>query len=235
MSRSSTDFNAHRILYEDNHLIVVNKQAGELVQGDKTGDDTLADKVKDFIKARDNKPGNVYLGIPHRIDRPVSGIVIYTKTSKGLSRMSDLFRRKDIEKTYWAVVEGSPSKPHQRLTGWMIKNEKQNKSYVHSTEAANRKFAALSYKLLAQSDHYSLLEVALETGRHHQIRAQLSDAGCIIKGDLKYGAKRSNPDGSIHLHARRVRFQHPVKDEELEITAPCTADNLWQFFEETQL
>lgn len=235
MTKSSTSFNSDRVLYEDNHLIIVNKLPGELVQGDQTGDQTLADKVKDFIKERDKKPGNVFLGIPHRLDRPVSGIVIYTKTSKGLSRMSDLFRRKAIEKIYWAVVENPPVKAQDRLTGWMIKNERQNKSYVRADEQPDHKFAALSYTLLAQSDHYALLEVALETGRHHQIRVQLSNAGAIIKGDLKYGAKRSNADAGIHLHARSVAFVHPIKQEDVSVSAPCPPDNLWQYFEETQV
>ena len=233
MTKNSTSLPVKaRVLYEDNHFIIVNKQAGELVQGDRTDDQTLADKLKAFIKERDAKPGNVFLGIPHRLDRPVSGIVIYTKTSKGLSRMSDVFRRKAIVKTYWAIVESKPAVPQGRLEGWMIKNEKQNKSFVSDTENTDHKHAVLHYRLLGSSDHYHLLEIHLETGRHHQIRAQLAHMGCIIKGDLKYGASRSNPDASISLHARRIAFEHPVTHQQIDVTAPCPSnDALWNFFE----
>ncbi|MEX2597868.1 MAG: RluA family pseudouridine synthase [Salibacteraceae bacterium] len=236
MKKNNTDhFNPidQRILYEDNHLIIINKQAGELVQGDRTKDKPLVDLVKAFIKTRDQKPGEVFVGIPHRIDRPVSGAVVYAKTSKGLSRMSDLFRRKAMKKTYWAIVEQAPEKKEGRLEGWMKKNEKQNKSYVSDEEKPEHKIAILHYKLLATSDRYYLLEIDLETGRHHQIRAQLAHMGCIIKGDLKYGAARSNPDASISLHARKVEFMHPIKNKELAIVAPCPSDALWQFFETT--
>lgn len=223
---------ADRVLYEDNHLIIINKLPGELVQGDQTGDQTLADKVKDYIKDKDAKPGNVFLGIPHRLDRPVSGIVIYAKTSKGLSRMSELFRTKDITKTYWAIVETAPKKKEGTLRQFMIKNEKQNKSYVSETEKPNHKEAILHYKLLSSSDNYHLIEVNLETGRHHQIRAQLAHMGCIIKGDLKYGAARSNKDGSISLHSRHCEFTHPIKNETITVTAHCPPDGLWQWFEQ---
>jgi len=221
-----------RIIYEDNHLIVINKNSGELVQGDKTGDETLLDSIKALIKERDHKPGAVFLGAPHRLDRPVSGVVIFTKTSKALSRMSDLFRRKAIQKTYWAIVEQPPEVQEGRLVGWMKKNEKQNKSHVRASEAEGYKEAILNYRLMASSDRYHLIEVNLETGRHHQIRAQLANMGCIIKGDLKYGASRSNPDASISLHSRFTRFEHPVKKEMLELVAPCPDDKLWSFFED---
>lgn len=222
---------AERVLYQDNHLIILNKNAGELVQGDKTGDKTLADEAQLYLKEKFKKPGEAFIGIPHRLDRPVSGIVIYAKTSKGLSRMTNLFRVKEIEKTYWAVVEKAPKEKSGTLNNYMIKNEKQNKSYVSETEKPGYKQAVLHYRLLASSDKYHLIEVNLETGRHHQIRAQLAHMGCIIKGDLKYGAARSNPDGSIHLHSRRCKFIHPIKDTEINITAPCPKDALWQFFE----
>ena len=236
MKKSSTKSPAPidgRILFEDNHLLVINKLAGELVQGDKTGDVPLIDILKDFIKVRDHKPGNVFVGAPHRIDRPVSGVVIFAKTSKALSRMSDHFRTKAIEKIYWAIVENAPKEPSGTLEGWMIKVEKQNKSYVSSEEKPGHKHAKLHYTTLLSSDRYHLLEVRIETGRHHQIRAQLADMGCIIKGDLKYGAARSNLDGSICLHARRAEFPHPVGGAPLSIEAPCPDDALWRFFEDS--
>lgn len=222
---------ADRILFEDNHLLVINKLAGELVQGDKTGDPSLIDVIKAFIKVRDKKPGNVYLGAPHRLDRPTSGIVVFTKTSKALSRMNDLFRRKEVEKIYWAITSSKPRSNSGRLEGWMKKNEKQNKSYVIHAEKEGYKRAVLTYQLLSSGDNYHLIEVILETGRHHQIRAQLADLGCIIKGDLKYGAQRSNPDGSIGLHARSISFIHPVTKTSLEIVASVPNDNLWRHFE----
>lgn len=232
MKRNNIDLEK-RIIFEDNHLLVVNKQAGELVQADKTDDITLADLCKDYIKKKYNKPSNVYLGIPHRLDRPVSGIVIYTKTSKALSRMSEVFRSRLIEKRYWAIVDKRPAEPRGSLEQSLQKNEKQNKSYVVSEDKNGAKHAVLHYKQLQSSDKYWLLEVVLETGRHHQIRVQLSHMGSIIKGDLKYGAKRSNPDGSIHLHGRSAEFKHPVTKEELKLMAPCPKDSLWQFFEES--
>ncbi len=232
MKRNNIDLEK-RIIFEDNHLLVVNKQAGELVQADKTDDITLADLCKDYIKKKYNKPSNVYLGIPHRLDRPVSGIVIYTKTSKALSRMSEVFRSRLIEKRYWAIVDKRPAEPRGSLEQSLQKNEKQNKSYVVSDYKSGAKHAVLHYKQLQSSDKYWLLEVVLETGRHHQIRVQLSHMGSIIKGDLKYGAKRSNPDGSIHLHGRSAEFKHPVTKEELTLMAPCPKDSLWQFFEES--
>lgn len=220
-----------RILYQDNHLIIVNKRAGELVQGDRTGDPTLMDTIKAYVKRIANKPGDVFLGAPHRLDRPVSGVVIYTRTSKGLSRMSDLFRQRAIKKVYWAIVEQLPPQPEGTLTGYMIKNEKQNRSYVSDVEKPGHKLATLHYRHLKSSDRYHLLEVVLETGRHHQIRAQLAHAGAIIKGDLKYGAARSNPDASVSLHSRYCEFIHPVRKEPVRVTAPCPSDSLWQFFE----
>jgi 23S rRNA pseudouridine1911/1915/1917 synthase len=220
-----------RILFEDNHLIIIYKLTGELVQGDKTGDPCLIDVIKDFIKHRDQKPGNVFLGSPHRLDRPTSGIVIFTKTSKALERMNALFRNKEVDKTYWAIVMQQPPSKSGRLSGWMKKNAKQNKSYVSDHEKPDHKHAILTYSWLASSDRYHLLEVELETGRHHQIRAQLAHMGCVIKGDLKYGAPRSNPDGSISLHARRVRFVHPVSKESIDLEAPVADDSLWNFFE----
>jgi 23S rRNA pseudouridine1911/1915/1917 synthase len=228
--RSNIDLK-DRILFEDNHLIIVNKQAGELVQGDKTGDQTLADTVKEHIRKESSKPGNVYLGIPHRLDRPVSGVVIYTKTSKALSRMSEIFRSKSISKEYWAITEKSPKATKGTLTNFVAKNEKQNKSYIVDESKNGAKLATLHYSVLTKSDRYTLLGINLETGRHHQIRVQLSNMGSIIKGDLKYGAKRSNTDGSINLHSRSASFIHPVQKTEITITAPCPMDSLWQFFE----
>lgn len=222
-----------RVLYQDNHLLILNKSAGELVQGDKTGDKTLAMTAQDYLKQKFSKPGDAFIGIPHRLDRPVSGIVIYAKTSKGLSRMTNLFRVKEIEKTYWAVVEKAPEVKSGTLNNYMIKNEKQNKSYVSEIEKPGHKQAILHYTLLSSSDKYHLIEVKLETGRHHQIRGQLAHMGCIIKGDLKYGASRSNKDGSIHLHSRACKFIHPIKESEVNVVAPCPDDALWKFFEKT--
>ena len=216
------------ILYEDNHLIAINKKAGELVQGDKTGDIPLGEKVKAYIKERDQKPGNVYLGIPHRLDRPTSGVVIFAKTSKVLPRMNALFASKQTHKTYWAMVQPKPEKKTDTLTHWMLRNTKQNKSYAHEKEVPNAKLAKLKYTLLKELDRYSLIEILLYTGRHHQIRAQLAAIGCTIKGDLKYGARRSNPDGSIHLHARNLSFEHPVKKISISITAPTPQEALWK-------
>jgi 23S rRNA pseudouridine1911/1915/1917 synthase len=220
------------ILYEDNHLLAVNKAAGVLTQGDKTGDKTLIDFAKSYIKEKYNKPGEVFVGLIHRIDRPVSGVVLIAKTSKALSRMNEQFKNKDIQKTYWAIVEQKPAKENGELIHWLKKNEKLNKSFASNKEGNGALRSELSYAMLASGDKYHLLEVKPKTGRHHQIRVQLSGMGCIIKGDLKYGAKRSNEDASISLHAREVEFIHPIKKENIIITAPVPKDKLWQFFEE---
>jgi 23S rRNA pseudouridine1911/1915/1917 synthase len=219
------------ILYEDNHLIAVNKTNHDLVQKDNTGDLALDDKLRQYIKEKYNKPGNVYLGVTHRIDRPVSGVVLFARTSKALARMNDLFRLGEIKKTYWAIVKNCPAKHEDSLTHYMVKNEKQNKSYCYPKEVPNAKRAELKYKLISGSDRYFLLEIELLTGRHHQIRAQLAQMGSPIKGDLKYGFPRSNPDGGISLHARYVRFIHPVTKQEVVITAnPPEEDPLWKAF-----
>lgn len=219
------------VLYEDNHIIVINKKAGEITQGDKTGDTPLPEKVKEYLKLKYNKPGNVFCGVIHRLDRPTTGIVILAKTSKALSRMNELFRKDEVKKTYWAVVENKPEKAEGSLKHYLLKNEKQNKSYAHSLPKGGAKEAILSYKLLVNSDNYSLLEVNLQTGRHHQIRCQLATIGSIVKGDLKYGAKRSNTDGSISLHARSVSFIHPISKQLIEIKAPVPDDKLWKVLE----
>ena len=219
-----------RILYEDNHLIVINKRVGELVQGDSTGDRTLADDVKEYLKVTYNKPGNVYLGIPHRLDRPTSGIVIYAKTEKALIRLNDMFNGSGVKKTYWAIVDRRPDREEARLVHYIVRNTENNKSIAYSIEKKGSKVAKLDYRLLASGDNYHLLEIDLHTGRHHQIRAQLAAIGLHIKGDLKYGAARSNPDGGICLHARKVVFTHPVKKEEITIIAPPPKDALWSYF-----
>ncbi|GAB1858505.1 RNA pseudouridine synthase [Flavobacteriaceae bacterium MHTCC 0001] len=216
-----------QVLYEDNHIIIINKRAGDIVQGDKTGDIPLNDIVKAYIKTKYNKPGNVYLGTVHRLDRPTTGIVIFSKTSKALPRLNKLFLSKEIKKTYWAVVKQKPSQPNGTLINWLKKNPKNNKSYVHQNEVKDSKKAILHYKTIKILDNYTLLEVHLETGRHHQIRTQLSSIGSPIKGDLKYGFSRSNADASIHLHARHIAFVHPVKKEPLSITAPLPNDAIW--------
>ena len=221
---------ADRVLYEDNHLIAINKLAGELVQGDESGDRTLADDVKEYLKRKYNKPGNVYLGIPHRLDRPTTGIVIYTKTDKALSRMTALFRTSDVKKTYWAIVDRCPEKMEGELIHYISRDAKNNKSFASSKERPGSKIARLSYRVLASSDHYHLVEIDLHTGRHHQIRAQLAAMGVHIKGDLKYGAARSNPDGGISLHARHISFTHPVKKILVDITADPPHDTLWDYF-----
>lgn len=208
-----------RILYEDNHLLVVNKKIGEITQGDKTGDECLAESYKAFIAQRDGKPGKVFMGIPHRLDRPVSGICILAKTGKALERLAEMFRTSDVHKTYWALCCSKPEPEEGYLEDWLRRNEQQNKSYVVK-QSKDAKLAKLNYKYLKSTDRYHLIEVDLLTGRHHQIRCQLSHLGCIIKGDLKYGAPRSNPDGGICLHARRVNFIHPVKKTEMTIEAP---------------
>ena len=221
-----------QILYEDNHLIIVSKAAGEIIQGDKTGDPSLVDILKAYLKEKYHKPGNVFLGVVHRLDRPVSGVVVYAKTSKALSRMNALFREDKVQKVYHAIVEAAPALPEAKLIHYLRKNEKQNKSYPVSRTAPGAKEAILTYHTVSQSDRYTLLEVELQTGRHHQIRAQLAANGTIIRGDLKYGAHRSLPDGSISLHARRIIFVHPVSGKEIDITAPYPeGDRLWQIFE----
>tara|TARA_R110000868_G_scaffold48399_2_gene157255 strand:+ start:169 stop:867 length:699 start_codon:yes stop_codon:yes gene_type:complete len=216
-----------QVLYEDNHLIAINKRAGDIVQGDKTGDTPLSEVVKHYIKTKHNKPGNVYLGVAHRLDRPTTGIVVFAKTSKALPRLNKLFAEKDAQKTYWAVVNKMPDKETDTLTHWLKRNPKQNKSYGHKKEVPDSKKAILDYKIIKRLDRYFLLEIDLKTGRHHQIRAQLAAIGCVIKGDLKYGADRSNKDGSIHLHARSLSFIHPVKKELLQIIAPPPEDSVW--------
>ncbi len=216
------------ILYEDNHLLIINKKAGELAQGDETGDVSLIDSLKDFIKKRDNKPGNVYLGLIHRLDRPTSGILMFAKTSKALTRMNEMFKTRNVQKTYWAIVEKKLDKNFERLEHYLKKNPKNNKTTVYTNPTKDAKIAILEYKLAGVLDNYSLLEVDLFTGRSHQIRAQLSFIGHPVKGDLKYGAKRSNPDGSISLHARKVIFIHPVTKEEIKIIAPPPNDSIWK-------
>lgn len=217
-----------QILYEDNHLIAVNKAPGEIVQGDKTGDKPLSDTLKEYIKLKYNKPGEVFLGVPHRLDRPTSGVVLFARTSKALVRLNEMFKNHDaMRKTYWAIVQGAPKLPEAKLENYLIRNEPQNKSYIAKPGAKDAKLAVLTYRTLAKGDNYSLLEVELLTGRHHQIRCQLAAIGCPIKGDLKYGAKRSNPDGSISLHARQITFVHPVRKEQLTITAPVPEGSLF--------
>lgn len=217
------------VLFEDNHLLVINKRAGDLVQGDKTGDLPLSELIKLFIKKRDNKPGNVYLGVVHRLDRPTSGIVLFAKTSKALTRLNKAFANKLPQKTYWAVVKNKPEKENAELIHFLKRNSKQNKSYANINEVPDSKKAILRYQLIKSLDNYHLLEVDLLTGRHHQIRSQLSKIGCPIKGDLKYGFDRSNPDGSIHLHARKLEIIHPVTNEKLSIKAPTpNHDVIWK-------
>lgn len=221
----------NQILYEDNHLLIINKRAGQIVQGDKTGDISLVDEVKNYLKEKYAKPGNVFAGLVHRIDRPTSGIVIFAKTGKALTRLTEMLKKHEIKKTYWAVIKKSEIPENQRLVHYLKKNEKNNKAIVFNRPTQDAKEAALTYKIIGKSDNYMLLEVDLETGRHHQIRAQLSAIKCPIKGDLKYGFDRSNPDGSIHLLARRIEFIHPVKKEKiiLEASVPQN-DNLWGSF-----
>ena len=224
------------ILYEDNHIIAVNKTCNEIVQGDKTGDTPLSETVKAYIKAKYNKPGEVFLGVPHRLDRPTSGVVLFARTSKALTRLNEMFREKSaishqpsaIRKTYWAIVQGTPKLPEARLENWLKRNEKQNKSFIAKPDTKDAKQAVLTYKTLVRGEHYSLLEINLETGRHHQIRCQLAAIGCPVKGDLKYGARRSNPDGGICLHARQIEFIHPVSKQNISITAPTPDDSLWR-------
>ena len=220
-----------KVLYEDNHIIVINKAAGEIVQGDKTGDESLCDTMKRYIKEKYAKPGNVFIGLPHRLDRPVSGIVVFAKTSKALERLNRMFSEGGVKKIYWALTKGVPVPAEAELESWILRNEKMNKSFSYPKEVKGSKRALLHYRLVAASQNYNLIEVELKTGRHHQIRCQLSSIGCPIKGDLKYGAQRSNPDGSISLHARYIEFTHPVSKELIAITAPLPDDRLWQSFE----
>ena len=217
------------ILYEDNHIIAVNKTCNEIVQGDKTGDTPLSETVKAYIKEKYSKPGEVFLGVTHRLDRPTSGVVLFARTSKALTRLNEMFKsHEQIRKTYWAIVQGAPKVPEARLENWLTRNEQLNKSFIAKPGAKDAKQAILYYKTLVKGDHYTLLEVNLETGRHHQIRCQLAAIGCPIKGDLKYGAKRSNPDGGICLHARQIEFVHPVSKQNICITAPVPEDALWR-------
>ncbi|TXG39619.1 RluA family pseudouridine synthase [Seonamhaeicola maritimus] len=227
MSKILSNKSNINILYEDNHIIVVNKRAGDIVQGDKTGDKPLSDVVKEYIKDKYNKPGNVFLGTVHRLDRPTTGSIVFARTSKALPRLNKLFSENKAQKTYWAVVNNKPPKNEDTLVHWLKKNPKNNKSYAHLTEVEGSKKAILHYKILKTLDNYVLLEINLETGRHHQIRSQLSSIGCIIKGDLKYGAKRSNKDASIHLHARQIQFVHPVSKEDINLIAPLPIDSIW--------
>jgi 23S rRNA pseudouridine1911/1915/1917 synthase len=214
------------VLYEDNHLIAINKKSGDIVQGDKTGDAPLSDFVKAYIKKKYNKPGEVFLGTIHRLDRPTSGVVLYARTSKALTRMNEQFRNKEVQKTYWAVVDNAPPNTSGTLNNFLQKNEKQNKSYV--TKNKEGKHAVLDFKLLKKLDNFYHLEVKPQTGRHHQIRVQLANIGCIVKGDLKYGAKRSNKDASIHLLAQKLEFIHPVTKDPISITAPAPNDSIWK-------
>ena len=217
-----------KVVYEDNHIIIVDKAPGEIVQGDKTGDTPLSETLKTWLKEKYAKPGNVFVGVVHRLDRPVSGLVVFAKTSKALARMNEMFREGKVEKTYWAITRGMPAEPEARLVHYITTVEKTNKSYASLQPKPGAKEAALTYKVIARGDNYNLLEVHLETGRKHQIRVQLSSIGCPIKGDLKYGDRRSNPDGSISLMARRIKFVHPVSGKLIDVTAEPPADNLWQ-------
>ncbi len=226
-------FNSDDILYEDNHLLVVNKRVGDLVQPDKTSDDALENYIKAFLKVRDHKPGDVFLGVVHRIDRPVSGAVLFAKTSKALVRLNEMIRKGDIHKRYWAIVEARPAAEQGSLRHYILRDGKTNRSHAYNSPRGDAKEARLNYEMLGCSDRYTLLEVELLTGRHHQIRCQLSKMGCPIKGDLKYGAKRSNPNGGISLHSRTLEFMHPVRKELVKIVAPVPQDdNLWRFFED---
>jgi 23S rRNA pseudouridine1911/1915/1917 synthase len=216
-----------QILHEDNHLIVVNKRVGDIVQGDKTGDKPLSEIVKEYIKEKYNKPGEVFLGVVHRLDRPTTGIVAFARTSKALSRMNELFSNRETQKTYWAVVKNKPEKSNDKLVHYLKRNEKNNTSKAHLKEVPDSKLASLEYQIIKELTNYSALEIQLYTGRHHQIRAQLAAIGSPIKGDLKYGFDRSNPDGGIHLHARKLHFVHPVSKESITIVAPTPDDVIW--------
>lgn len=227
MSKTLSNCSNLQVLYEDNHIIIINKRVGDIVQGDKTGDQPLSDVIKDYIKDKYNKPGNVYLGVVHRLDRPTTGIVLFSKTSKALPRLNKLFAERLAKKTYWAVVKNKPQNEQGTLIHWLKKNPKNNKSTAYIKEVENSKKAILHYKLLKKLKTYYLLEINLETGRHHQIRSQLSSIGCPIKGDLKYGFDRSNKNAGIHLHARQISFIHPVSKIELNITAPLPEEVIW--------
>ena len=216
-----------QILHEDNHIIVINKRVGDLVQGDKTGDKPLSEVVKEYIKDKYNKPGEVFLGVVHRLDRPTTGIVVFARTSKGLTRLNELFKNRETQKTYWAIVKNKPQKPEDKLVHFLKRNEKNNTSKAHTNEVPESKLASLDYRIIKELTHYFALEINLHTGRHHQIRAQLSSIGSPIKGDLKYGFDRSNPDGGIHLHARQLVFVHPVSKENIIVIAPVPEDPLW--------
>lgn len=217
-----------QVLFEDNHLIVINKRPGDIVQGDKTKDTPLSEIVKKYLKIKYDKPGNVYLGVIHRIDRPTSGLVIFAKTSKSLSRMNLMLKDHTIQKTYWAITQNKPEKESDKLIHWLRKNEKNNKSTHFSKETANAKKAILNYKIIKELDNYFLLEITMESGRHHQIRCQLQAIGCPIKGDIKYDSKRTNKDGGIDLHARNIKFMHPVSKKQIDITAPLRDQKIWQ-------
>jgi len=216
------------VLYEDNHIIIVSKKSGEIVQGDQTGDKPLSEIVKEYIKEKYSKPGNVFLGVTHRLDRPVSGVVVFARTSKALSRLNDMFRTGEVHKKYWAITKNCPKEMEGELQHWIVRNAKQNKSYAYDEERKDSKLAKLRYKVIGKSERYTLIEVTLLTGRHHQIRCQLSKIGCPIRGDLKYGYPRSNPDGSISLHARSIEFIHPVSKEKIYVEAPVPDEKLWQ-------
>lgn len=226
-AKTHSDAQNLQVLYEDNHLIAINKRPGDIVQGDKTGDKPLSEIVKEYIKKKYQKPGNVFLGVAHRLDRPTSGVVVFARTSKALSRLNKVFSEKTAKKTYWALVKKAPPQEEGTLVHWLKRNPRQNKSYAHEKKVQDSKQAKLSYKVRKRLDRYFLLEIDLHTGRHHQIRSQLAVLGCPIKGDLKYGYDRSNPDGSIHLHARRLEFLHPVKKEMLALEAPTPPGLLW--------
>lgn len=219
------------VVYEDNHIIIVNKSSSEIVQGDKTGDTPLSDRVKQYIKEKYNKPGDVFLGVVHRLDRPVSGLVMFARTSKALVRLNEMFKNGEVQKTYWAIVKACPTETEGDLVHYLVRNEKQNKSYAYDQEVKGSKKALLHYKLIGRSQNYCLLEVNLMTGRHHQIRCQLAKIGSPIKGDLKYGFSRSNPDGSISLHARKISFVHPVSKKKIELEAAVPENNLWKTIE----
>ena len=216
-----------QILHEDNHIIVINKRVGDIVQGDKTGDKPLSEVVKEYIKEKYNKPGEVFLGVVHRLDRPTTGIVVFARTSKALTRLNELFKNRETQKTYWAIVKNKPQKPEDKLVHFLKRNEKNNTSKAHINEVPESKIASLDYRIIKELTHYFALEINLHTGRHHQIRAQLSSIGSPIKGDLKYGFDRSNPDGGIHLHARQLIFIHPVSKESINIVAPAPEDSIW--------